>query len=549
MALKINQKILLMLVVFFLVPLGMFLATVYIVNQQQSDGLVINLAGRQRMLSQKMSKECLTYLHLVMMNLEGQKKVRNTLLNTMDVFDVTLKALIESGRAPLTLDLSGKKREIPAASDDAAVQLNKVKALWSPFRQAVMKAIESKEEKDIQVVLKNNLPLLQEMDRAVQMMQKQAESKVSTLFYAQLVFQILGVLIVVLVLIWSGRAIVKPIRASVDLARIMADGDLTQEIQLQQHDEIGELVNSLNHMIKTLSGMIADINSDVVTLNESSDEMSAVSEQMATVSDSTVEKANTVAAAAEETDASMNSIAAAMEQASTNMDTVASAAEEMSANIVEVSRGIGKANLSTKNAVERAIEASEQVSKLGEAAQEIGVVSETITAISDKTALLALNATIEAARAGDAGKGFAVVANEIKELAQQTAEATGAISGKLLGIQQLTDETVKNIEEISGATAEANQTVDEITESIEQQNVATKEISSNVSQASLGLKEINQNVVQTNAATSQVAQEIFEVNDQAGQLSASSAQVQQTATQLKGLSEHLKNLVERFKIA
>nr|WP_320011745.1 methyl-accepting chemotaxis protein [uncultured Desulfobulbus sp.] len=77
--------------------------------------------------------------------------------------------------------------------------------------------------------------------------------------------------------------------------------------------------------------------------------------------------------------------------------------------------------------------ASSQVNELGLAAQEIGKVVEAITEISEQVNLLALNATIEAARAGDAGKGFAVVANKIKELARQTAEATGEIKRRYRG--------------------------------------------------------------------------------------------------------------------
>src|SRR3546814_3506271 len=74
-------------------------------------------------------------------------------------------------------------------------------------------------------------------------------------------------------------------------------------------------------------------------------------------------------------------------------------------------------------------------SRLGETSVEIGEVIKVITSIAEQTNLLALNATIEAARAGEAGKGFAVVANEVKELAKQTAEATGDIAGKVTAIQ------------------------------------------------------------------------------------------------------------------
>src|SRR4029078_6886650 len=87
----------------------------------------------------------------------------------------------------------------------------------------------------------------------------------------------------------------------------------------------------------------------------------------------------------------------------------------------------------------RAVTAAETttatVAKLGDSSAEIGNVVKVITSIAEQTNLLALNATIEAARAGEAGKGFAVVANEVKELAQETARATGDISGRVGTIQ------------------------------------------------------------------------------------------------------------------
>ena len=86
---------------------------------------------------------------------------------------------------------------------------------------------------------------------------------------------------------------------------------------------------------------------------------------------------------------------------------------------------------------------AERIDLLGNAVNEIGKVTEMITEISEQTNLLALNATIEAARAGEAGKGFAVVANEIKELAWQTAQATGEIRSKIETIQTTTDDTVQ----------------------------------------------------------------------------------------------------------
>ncbi len=358
---------------------------------------------------------------------------------------------------------------------------------------------------------------------------------------------IIAVLVAILAM-FVARQIALPLAKGVDFAKTISEKDLSQNLDINQGDEIGDLARALNHMTNNLSGMIQEIDSGVETLSSSSTEMSTIANQMASGSETTVEKSNTVAAAAEEMNSNMTSVAAAMEQASTNVSTVASGAEQMSASIGEIATNAAKASDSTRNAVERALKASTQVNELGKAAEEIEVVTETIKAISDKTNLLALNATIEAARAGEAGKGFAVVANEIKDLAQQTAGATGDIAAKLQGIQQSTSTTVHEIEEVSTAIALVDEVVNAIAAAVEQQNAATKDISENIGQVSMGLQEVNENVTQSSQASGQVAQEITEVNEAANEMSNSSAQVQQSAGDLSKLSEQLKELVGQFRL-
>ncbi len=139
-----------------------------------------------------------------------------------------------------------------------------------------------------------------------------------------------------------------------------------------------------------------------------------------------------------------------MEHATSNIEMVAVAVEEMNTTINEITTNTSVAKKTTNDAVVRADSVSNRMSELGEAADEIGRVVESITDIYGQVNLLALDATIEAAQAGVAGKGFAVVANEIKELAQQTSEATDEIKGKVGGIQRSTESTISEIKGITG---------------------------------------------------------------------------------------------------
>ncbi|OEU64936.1 MAG: hypothetical protein BA867_13005 [Desulfobacterales bacterium S5133MH16] len=344
------------------------------------------------------------------------------------------------------------------------------------------------------------------------------------------------------------RAVTVPIKKGVLFAQKMSKGDFQQRLDIDQKDEIGVLAEALNSVAANVGDMVKEIDSGVNTLSSSSTEMADISDQMTSGSENTVVKANSVAAAAEEMNTNMNSVAAAMEQASTNIGAVAAAAEEMSANIGNLSNNARDAKETTDNVVGFTKKVSNQVNELGQAAEEISVVTESIKSISDKTNLLALNATIEAARAGEAGKGFAVVANEIKDLARQTAEATGDISQKIDGIQNATGATVSEINDVVDAINKVDELIKSIAEAVEQQNTATAEISENVNHASLGLTEINENVNQSSEAAGMVAKEITEVNESANEISNSSAQVQQSANDLSKLSGRLQELIHKFKI-
>jgi methyl-accepting chemotaxis protein len=346
----------------------------------------------------------------------------------------------------------------------------------------------------------------------------------------------------------SIRSITKPIGKVSALAEIMAHGDFTSKLDIDQKDEIGMMAKSLNTMVEQLSTMIRDIISGVNQLSNSSHDLAAVSKQLSSAAHDTAERSNAVAAATEEMSTNIHSVSAAMEQSSCNVNMVASATEEMTSTVSEIAQNAEKARSISECAVQQSRVASEKMGVLGESARKIGKVTETITDISEQTNLLALNATIEAARAGEAGKGFAVVANEIKELARQTAAATVDIKNQISEIQGTTSTTVEDINKISGVIDEINNVINGIATAVEEQSAASSEISSNISQASQGISEVNENVAQSTVAIADITRDIAGINQQSSQVGDGSSQVQISAQGLADLAAQLENLIKKFKV-
>ncbi|SPD72789.1 hypothetical protein PITCH_A1530019 [uncultured Desulfobacterium sp.] len=357
-----------------------------------------------------------------------------------------------------------------------------------------------------------------------------------------------AIVIGILLSLFITRVIAAPIKKAVNFSEILASGDFSKSLEIDQEDEIGIFAASLNNMTKRIGKMIREISTGVATLASASTKLATISEHMSSGAENASGKANTAATAAGEMSSNMDAVAAATEQASTNMSMVATAAEEMTATINEIAQNSEKARSITGDAVTQSRSASERVGELGKAAQDIGKVTEAITEISEQTNLLALNATIEAARAGEAGKGFAVVANEIKELARQTAEATQEIKEKIHSIQDSTAGTVTEIEQISTVINEVNDIVTSIATAVEEQSVTTKEIAGNVSQAASGIQDVTVNVTQSSTVAKDIAKDITQVNQASGEMSSSSSQVNLSASELKALSERLKEMVVWFRV-
>ncbi|NBN76902.1 HAMP domain-containing protein [Microvirga tunisiensis] len=260
-------------------------------------------------------------------------------------------------------------------------------------------------------------------------------------------------------------------------------------------------------------------------IDEFRGEIGRVLDQVGATGDRMQSLASSLTQIAGETTEGAGSASSVSSDASANVETVAAAAEELSASIGEISRQVAEATRMMSSALDDALSTNARIGELAGAAQRIGDVVGLITAIAHQTNLLALNATIEAARAGEMGRGFAVVAAEVKDLANQTSQATEEISAQVAGIQAATEEAVRSIGRITAAMSSVNGYTTAIADGVVQQGKATTEISVSVRDASRGasraaslMQAISAKAGSTSETATGVLRAAQEVNDSAGVL-------------------------------
>ena len=363
---------------------------------------------------------------------------------------------------------------------------------------------------------------------------------------ASAVFFAVGIAIALVI----SRMVLLPVRNCVDLLKDISEGegDLTRRLPVETQDEIGQLAKYFNTFVEKLQRIISEIAGNARTVASSATELSAVSGQTTQNVRALSSRTSTVATAAEEMSANIASVASGMEETTSNLSTVAAATEEMTSTIGEIAGNTERARGTTDSAAGQVDSFAAVLRDLGASAQEIGKVTETIAAISSQTNLLALNATIEAARAGDAGRGFAVVANEIKELAQKTAEATKDIRDRIGGIQGAAGSAVSDIGRIVHVIGEVNTIVTTISAAIEEQSAVTREVAENIAQATHDVQEANRRSSEMSAVSKDITQDITAVDGITGDIRAGGEQVQASAEELSRLAEQLTGLVGQFKV-
>ena len=354
----------------------------------------------------------------------------------------------------------------------------------------------------------DSLTAIVELDKLVESLVKvntdgsATEAKIGEAIYNNARIWMIGLMVAMVVIgfgmaLWIARAVAQPLGFAVEVARRVADGDLTANIEVRSKDETGQLMQALKDMNVSLQKIVGEVRSGTDTIATASSQIAAGNQNL---SQRTEEQASSL----EETAASMEQLTSTVKQNADNAsqaNQLAVSASEVAIHggtvVTQVVSTMGAINTSSKKIVDI-----------------IGVID----GIAFQTNILALNAAVEAARAGEQGRGFAVVAAEVRNLAQRSAAAAKEI-------KSLIDDSVEKVGIGSRLVDQAGSTMGEIVASVRRVTDIMGEITAASQEQTAGIDQINQAISQMDQVTQQNAALVEEaaaaaasLQDQAGAL-------------------------------
>ena len=318
------------------------------------------------------------------------------------------------------------------------------------------------------------------------------------------------------------------------MVKMSADGDLNARVNVQGKDEIGEMASAFNVLMEGFAGIIRQVSNSAGTVSSTAARLSASSAQIEHGSQAQSEAAASTAAAVEEITVSISSVASNTEDV-----------RKLSEKSLHQTR-LGNQNVASMvGEIERVQEAvrliASSVVEFIESTRAIAGMTQQVKDIADQTNLLALNAAIEAARAGEQGRGFAVVADEVRKLAEKSAQSAGEIDRVTSSLNQKSND-------VEATVQQGLQSLQATQEQVERVSAVLTEAGALVEQSSAGVNDIASSVKEQSVASNEIARNVEKIAQMSEESHAAVESNAEQIVRLEQLARELQDVVQRFKV-
>lgn len=377
---------------------------------------------------------------------------------------------------------------------------------------------------------------IDDIDRRVTDRRVEIEARIrgTLLMIAGTATLLLGLAIVLALFV--ARLVIKPLHnASAALISIgHGEGDLTQRLQVDTRDEVGNVARGFNEFAQKIQHLIGEVKEVVKALSHSASTIQQIVQL--TDNDAGTQKAETTQVAA-----AVYQMSTAVQEVAGSASLAANAAQEADEEALGGQHSVAQTIASIKKLADEVNTAGNTIEKLGVDADQIGSVVSVIRGIAEQTNLLALNAAIEAARAGEKGRGFAVVADEVRMLATRTQQSTNEIQQMIDQFQQGTRAAVQVMHRSREQSLRTVEQADKASESLQ---TITKSVST-ITQMNI---QIATAAEQQTAVAGDISRSIHEIAQLAEQAADNASLLANSTLELTTLERRLSSLVQRFKI-
>ena len=377
---------------------------------------------------------------------------------------------------------------------------------------------------------------IDDIDRRVAQQQTEISSRIRNTLLMIVGSAIVLLALVIALALFVANLVIKPLHnASAALINIgQGEGDLTQRLQVDTADEVGEVARGFNEFAQKIQQLISEVKQVVAALSHAASTMQQIVQL--TDNDAGTQKAETTQVAA-----AVYQMSTAVQEVATSAGLAATAAQEADKEAGGGQQSVAQTIASINKLADEVNSAGDTIEKLGVDADQIGSVVNVIRGIAEQTNLLALNAAIEAARAGEQGRGFAVVADEVRTLATRTQQSTNEIQQMINQFQQGTKEAVLVMQRGKEQSVQTVAQADKASESLQ---TITKSVST-ITQMNI---QIATAAEQQTAVAADISRSIHEIAQLADQAANNASELAKSTGELTGLEQRLSVLVSRFRV-